>query len=102
MRKESVNTMPKVVGNFLHVFQFHSSGNSILRELIERHEQRSLERSRSHQSKHISPEIVGLILYRTLWVFSGCSGFLPQGRLTGWVRINTVKKVNITIVVHIK
>jgi hypothetical protein len=24
------------------------------------------------------------------WVFSG---FLPQGKLTGWVRINTVKKV---------
>jgi hypothetical protein len=102
-KRVSQHYMPKVVGNFLHVFQFHSSGNSILRELIEHHEQRSLERSRSHQScKHISPEIVGLILYRTLWVFSGCSGFLPQGRLTGWVRINTVKKVNITIVVHIK
>jgi hypothetical protein len=27
------------------------------------------------------------------WIFSGCSGFLPQGKLTGWVRINTVKKV---------
>ena len=26
-------------------------------------------------------------------VFSGCSGFLPQGKLTGWVRINTVRKV---------
>ena len=23
--------------------------------------------------------------------FPGCSGFLPQGKLTGWVRINTVK-----------
>jgi hypothetical protein len=26
-------------------------------------------------------------------VFSGCSGFLPQGKLTGWVRINIVRKV---------
>ena len=26
-------------------------------------------------------------------VFSECSSFLPQGKLTGWVRINTVKKV---------
>jgi hypothetical protein len=25
--------------------------------------------------------------------FSGFSGFLPQGKLTGWVKINTVKKV---------
>ena len=32
-------------------------------------------------------------LCRKSWVFSGCSGFLPQGKLTGWVRINTVKKV---------
>ena len=39
-------------------------------------------------------------LCRKLWVFSGCSGFLPQGKLTGWVRINTAKKV-ITIVVKI-
>jgi hypothetical protein len=40
-------------------------------------------------------------LCRKSWVFSGCSGFLPQGKLTGWVyRINTVKKV-ITIVVKI-
>jgi hypothetical protein len=29
-------------------------------------------------------------LCRKSWVFSGCSGFLPQGKLTGWVRINTV------------
>ena len=28
-------------------------------------------------------------LCRNSWVFSG---FLPQGKLTGWVRINTVKK----------
>ena len=27
------------------------------------------------------------------WVFSGCSGFLPQGKLTGCVRINTVRKL---------
>jgi hypothetical protein len=26
-------------------------------------------------------------------VFSGCSGFLPQGKLAGGVRINTVRKV---------
>ena len=26
-------------------------------------------------------------LYRKSWVFSGCSGFLPQGMLTGWVEI---------------
>jgi hypothetical protein len=32
-------------------------------------------------------------LCRKSWVFSGRSGFLPQGKLTGWVRINTVKKV---------
>ena len=25
-------------------------------------------------------------LYRKSWVFSGFSGFLPQGKLTGWVR----------------
>ena len=42
-----------------------------------------------------------------MWVFSGHSGkvthhtlTLPKGKLTGWVRINTVKKV-ITIVVKI-
>ena len=39
-------------------------------------------------------------LCRKSWVFSGCSGFLPQGKLTGWVRINTVRKV-IKIVVKI-
>ena len=32
-------------------------------------------------------------LCRMSWVLSGCSGFLPQGKLTGWVRINTVRKV---------
>ena len=31
-------------------------------------------------------------LCRKSWVFSGCSGFLPQEKLTGWVRINTVRK----------
>ena len=32
-------------------------------------------------------------LCRKSWVFSRRYGFLPQGKLTGWVRINTVKKV---------
>jgi hypothetical protein len=32
-------------------------------------------------------------LCRKSWVFSGCSGFHPHGKLAGWVRINTVKKV---------
>jgi hypothetical protein len=32
-------------------------------------------------------------LCRKSWVFSGCSGFLPQEKLTWWVRINTVKNV---------
>jgi hypothetical protein len=40
------------------------------------------------------------MLCRKSWVFPGRSGFLPQERLTGWVRINIVKKV-ITIVVKI-
>ena len=52
-----------------------------------------------------SSEFVGLILAtdsceksqstlcRKSWVFSGRSGFLPQRKLTGWVRINTVKKL---------
>ena len=31
-------------------------------------------------------------LCRKSWVFSKNSGFLPQGKLTGWVRINIVKK----------
>ena len=37
---------------------------------------------------------------RKSWVFSVRSGFLLQGKLTGLVRINTVKKV-ITVVVKI-
>ena len=41
-------------------------------------------------------------LCRKSWGFSGCSGFFSQGKLIGWVRINTVKEVNITIVVKIK
>jgi hypothetical protein len=36
---------------------------------------------------------LSLTLYRKSWVFTGCSGFLPQGKLAGWVRINTVRKV---------
>ena len=35
-----------------------------------------------------------LTLRRKSWVFSGHSVHLPQGKLTGWVRINTVKKVS--------
>jgi hypothetical protein len=31
-------------------------------------------------------------LCRTSWVFSGYSGFLRQGKLRGWVRMNTVNK----------
>ncbi len=34
-------------------------------------------------------------LCRKSWVFSGLSGFLPQGMLTGWIRINTAKEVNL-------
>jgi hypothetical protein len=45
--------------------------------------------------------IVGLIisekspstLCRKTWVFSGCLSLPHEGKLTGWVRINTVKKV---------
>jgi hypothetical protein len=33
-------------------------------------------------------------LCRKLWVFSWCSGFLPQGKLIGWIRINTVISYN--------
>jgi hypothetical protein len=59
----------------------------------------------SQQEPYFTSEVVGWILatdsceksqstlFRKSWVFSGCSGFLPQGKLTGWVRINTVKKV---------
>jgi hypothetical protein len=41
-------------------------------------------------------------LYRKSWVFSGCYGFLPQGKLAGWVRINTVKNNAIVVIVKIK
>jgi hypothetical protein len=40
-------------------------------------------------------------LCRKSWVFSGNSGFLPQGKLTGWVRINIVIGKKFTIVVKI-
>jgi hypothetical protein len=30
---------------------------------------------------------------RKSWIFSGRAGFLPQGKLARWVRINTVGKV---------
>ena len=66
----------------------------------------------SSEQAHFISEIVGSIhamdscerslstLCRKPWVFSWRSGFLPQGKLTGWVMINTIKKV-ITIVVKI-
>ena len=41
-------------------------------------------------------------LCRKSWVFSGCSGFLPQGKSAGWVRINTVKNNAIVVIVKIK
>jgi hypothetical protein len=59
----------------------------------------------SSEQAHFTSEFVGSILatdsceksqstlYRKSWVFSGRSGFLPQAKLTGWVRINTVGKV---------
>jgi hypothetical protein len=42
-------------------------------------------------NRWISLAIKGLPLAicRKSWVFSGCSSFLPQGKLTGSVRINT-------------
>ena len=40
------------------------------------------------------------MLCQKSWVSSGRSCFLPQGKLTGWIWINTVEKV-ITIVVKI-
>ena len=61
--------------------------------------------AQSSEQAPFTSEIVGSILAtdsceksqstlcRKSWVFSGRSGFLPQGKLTGWVRINTVKKV---------
>jgi hypothetical protein len=68
--------------------------------------------AQSSEQAHFTSEFVGSILAtdsceksqstlcRKSWVFSGCSGFLPQGKLTGWVRINIVRKV-ITIVVKV-
>ena len=61
--------------------------------------------AQSSEQAPFTSEIVGSILAtdscekiqstlcRKSWVFSGCSGFLPQGKLTGWVSINRVKKV---------
>jgi hypothetical protein len=51
---------------------------------------------KSSEQASFTSEFVGSILATDSvksWVFSGCSGFLPHGKLTGWVRINTVKKV---------
>jgi hypothetical protein len=36
---------------------------------------------------------------RNSWAFSGWSGFLPQGKLVEWVRINTVKSQVISNVI---
>jgi hypothetical protein len=64
------------------------------------------------RARAFASEIVGSILAtysceknqstlcRKSWVFSGRSGFLPRGKLTWWVRINSVKKL-ITVVVKI-
>ena len=56
--------------------------------------------AQSSEQAPFTSEIVGRYkrsvnaLTKQSWVFSGCSGFLPQGKLTGcMVRINTVKKV---------
>jgi hypothetical protein len=61
--------------------------------------------AQSTEQAPFTSEIVGSILAtdsceksqstfcRKSWVFSECSSLLPQGKLTGWVRINTVKKV---------
>ena len=42
-------------------------------------------------SFRISCEKSQSTLCRRSWVFCGCSGFLPKGKLTGLVKINTVK-----------
>jgi hypothetical protein len=61
--------------------------------------------AQSSEKAPFTSEFVGLILAmdsceksqsslcRKSWLFSGCSVFFPQGKLTGWIRINTVKKV---------
>jgi hypothetical protein len=61
--------------------------------------------AQSSEQAPFNSEIVGSILAtdsceksrstlcRKSWVFSGASSFLTQGKLTGWVRINTVKNV---------
>jgi hypothetical protein len=65
--------------------------------------------AQSSEQAPFTSEIVGSILStdsceksqstlcRKSWVFSGYSGFLPQGKLTGWVRINTVRKVTFRV-----
>jgi hypothetical protein len=61
--------------------------------------------AQSSEQAPFTSEIVGSILAtdscekslstlcRMSWVFSGRSGFLPQGKLTGWVGINIVSKM---------
>ncbi len=46
--------------------------------------------TRGQCSTHVKSQST---LCRKSWVFSGHSGFLPQGKLTGWVRINTDREV---------
>jgi hypothetical protein len=103
-----------------HTQNIHYSST---RSHVSEEEYRTRNRSENYKCKHalrymtisqapFTSEIVGLILatdsceksqsilYRKSLVFFGCSSSLPQGKLTGWVRINTVRKV-ITIVVKI-
>ena len=57
--------------------------------------------AQSSEQAAFTSEIVGSILttvsceksQSTLCRKTWCSGFLPQRKLTGWVRINTVEKV---------
>jgi hypothetical protein len=59
---------------------------------------------RSRQSKRLFVASILATVYGLMWKeslnappkvvgFPGCSSFLPQGKLTGWVRINTINKV---------
>ena len=48
----------------------------------------------------INSRVSALPKVMPVWVFSRCSGFLPQGKLTGWVRINTVKVIPQFCIAH--
>jgi hypothetical protein len=56
----------------------------LLRQFTKQWKHECLTSLRENAEKNLST------LCRKSWVFSG---FLPQGKLTGWVRINTVRKV---------